>query len=351
MNKKRTQKKKNRNSLLYQYITNSYFIVFIIALIISIILYIFILKVSDEISLYKDKNEELTKEISHIKSSISHTKDDVSVEKQETSNLKVKISALKEDYERIKVKNELIEKKAKQINQMFLEVNNDLFYAKKAYEKLLEINNEYKKTINDYKSSSVNKLIYEQHKDKYERLKKQYESLIKEIGDDKPFYPDSYIVTHEHISLINKWLNHRTQPKYKLLYSLGTNRKDPRTFHELCGSDTITNTIIFIKTKKGNIFGGYTNNNWSIKGYKKDSGAFLFNLMKGEKFDVLEKEAAINTEKNFYAFFGRGDLVITDEQSYSLFPVSYRGKGKTASSLTNEDSNFEIDDMEVYQIF
>lgn len=351
MNKKRTQKKKNRNSLLYQYITNSHFIVFIIALVISIILYIFILKVSDEISLYKDKNEKLTKEISHVKSSISHTKDDVSVEKQETSNLKVKLSDFKEEYEKIKIKNELIEKKAKQINQMFLEVNNDLFYAKKAYEKLLEINTEYKKTINDYKSSSVNKLIYDQHKDKYEKLKKQYDSLLKEISDDKPIYPDSYIVSREHISLINKWLNHKEQLNYKLLYSLRTHRKDQRTFHELCGRDSITNTIIFIKTKKGNIFGGYTNNNWSVKGYKKDSGAFLFNLMKGEKFDVLEEGTAINTEKDFYAFFGRGDLVITDEQCFSLFPVSYSGRGKTASSLTNEDSNFEIDDMEVYQIF
>lgn len=73
--------------------------------------------------------------------------------------------------------------------------------------------------------------------------------------------------------------------------------------------------------------------------------------MKGEKYDVLEEGTAINTEKDFYAFFGRGDLVITDEQCFSLFPVSYSGRGKTASSLTNEDSNFEIDDMEVYQIF
>lgn len=351
MNKKRTQKKKNRNSLLYQYITNFFFILFIIALIISIILYLFIVKILDEITLYQDKNNELIKEISHVKSSISHIKDDVSVEKQETTNLKVKVNDSQDRYERKKIENSIIEKKSKQINQMFMEVNNDLFYAKKAYEKLLQTNTEYQKTIKDYKSSSVNKVIYEQHKDKYERLKKQYNSLLEEISDDKPFYPDSYIITREHISLINKWLNHKAQPKYKLLYSYGTNKKDTRTFHNLCGKDSITNTIVFIKTTKGNIFGGYTNNNWSNKGYKKDSSAFVFNLIKGEKFDILEEQFAINSEKNFYAFFGRGDLVITDEQCYSLFPVSYKGNGKTASSLTNEDSNFEIDDMEVYQIF
>jgi hypothetical protein len=47
-------------------------------------------------------------------------------------------------------------------------------------------------------------------------------------------------------------------------------------FHSKC--DDKPNTLIIIKSINGNIFGGYTEQSWSGKGYRFDPNSFIFSL-------------------------------------------------------------------------
>ena len=84
--------------------------------------------------------------------------------------------------------------------------------------------------------------------------------------------------------------------------------------------------------------------------------AFLFSLDKRKKYPIKKgTECAIYCNNDFGPTFGEGfDLCLCDNYmgvngSYSYFPTSY-GKGNPTNELTNNNFNFKISEVEVFQV-
>ena len=76
-------------------------------------------------------------------------------------------------------------------------------------------------------------------------------------------------------SMIIDWIGKNFTSE--LLFSTSKNGFEPSEFHKLC--DNKGPTIIFIETKKGYIFGGYTELDWDTSdSYKTDESTFLFSI-------------------------------------------------------------------------
>ena len=108
----------------------------------------------------------------------------------------------------------------------------------------------------------------------------------------------------------------------KLLYQASRDGFDNKIFHSKC--DGIGRTLTVIKSQNSNIFGGYTSADWSGKGFKYDSTAFLFSLVNkynvAVKMNVTISKYAIFTDPDYSIMFGGGfDLYCYYKQYCSCF--------------------------------
>ena len=205
----------------------------------------------------------------------------------------------------------------------------------------------------------------------YNYLLNEHERLQKELRNIEELYSpsrslhqinsfSSIISTQYHRQLLYDMLNTNVFPLkrsgsvyFKLLYRSSVNGLSAKTFHELCDDDSITNTLIIIQSSNGEIFGGFTRNNWSFRGFKKDRDAFLFNLNKEIKYypdnDVSK---AVFGGSNLLCVFGDGDLIISESACYSHFPNTYTTNdiSLTKYELTGGYQSFTISEMEVFTI-
>jgi len=149
-------------------------------------------------------------------------------------------------------------------------------------------------------------------------------------------------------NLVKDWIGKNFTSE--LLFSTSKNGFKPTEFHRLC--DNKGPTIIFIETKKGCIFGGYTELDWDkSSGCKTDDSTFLFSINNKAKYTRKNKLCSIYCRDDLAPSFGgdgnpdfycmgsceRGSLC--DENTFA-----------TKKELNNGDSSFEVKEMEVYQI-
>ena len=119
-----------------------------------------------------------------------------------------------------------------------------------------------------------------------------------------------------------------------------------------------------VKTKNGSRFGGYTSKNFEplcMSGFtvdteKDDRKSFLFSLDKQRRFKVKDIPNALYCDENISIALGEGDIFIGDnfftQKSRSFFPQSYEGdKEKESLLLTGGESEFIIEELEVYQLY
>ena len=149
-------------------------------------------------------------------------------------------------------------------------------------------------------------------------------------------------------NLVKDWIGKNFTSE--LLFSTSKNGFKPSEFHRLC--DNKGPTIIFIETKKGCIFGGYTELDWDkSSGYKTDESTFLFSINNKAKYTRKNKLCSICCRDDLAPSFGG-----------NVYPDFYcmgsceRGRlcnentFATKEELNNGDSRFEVKEMEVYQI-
>jgi hypothetical protein len=105
--------------------------------------------------------------------------------------------------------------------------------------------------------------------------------------------------------------------KWELKYRASRDGFKASDFHSHC--DGIANTLTVIKTKNGNIFGGFTEQKWHSRGaFVTDPNAFLFSLVNKEEkpFKVLcsnEGKQAICCCSEYGFCFGYGDICIESD--------------------------------------
>jgi hypothetical protein len=157
--------------------------------------------------------------------------------------------------------------------------------------------------------------------------------------------------------------------KWDLIYKASKDGFQAVRFHSKC--DDKANTLVVIKSKNGNIFGGYTEKSWSNTNFlspyidKSDSNAFIFSIINKENRSLKIKcspNNGIRCNNNCGPIFGGkagySDILIGNLSNLSPVNHSYLGHYYThsdykygsdkACSLLAGSCRFEVSDIEVY---
>ena len=143
-----------------------------------------------------------------------------------------------------------------------------------------------------------------------------------------------------------------------LLYQATKDGENSSDFHNKC--DGKTPQLIFIKTKKGEIFGGYTKEGFKGRDkYVVDNKAFVFSISNKKIYNIINGKDAIYDYKdcgpcflsdNYFIINIQGKIIGSQGNTCSKSQSYYQGVTKD-NELNNGEFYFYIQEMEVYQIF
>ena len=162
-------------------------------------------------------------------------------------------------------------------------------------------------------------------------------------------------------SLLNVPLN----KTWQLLYRASRDGFISSSFHSKC--DGFLGTLTLIKSNNSNVFGGYTEADWSgYYQYTFDTNAFLFSLVNSYntsvKMNIIQPQNAIYASSYYGPTFGGGhDLYVALDSSYAYsnlghsyqlpsFLANYGVNSQQAQSFLAGSYNFQLVEVEVYQI-
>ena len=144
--------------------------------------------------------------------------------------------------------------------------------------------------------------------------------------------------------------------QFNLLFRASEHGFSAQKFHSLC--DNKGATIVIIKSKNGNVFGGYTSKSWiSSDGFAwgRDEKAFLFLIEFGTEcpllFEIKERKenVAVTYHADYGPMFGwNSDITILSKPKCLTWKYSY-DYGKFDGHLDG-DNRGEIIDYEVFSV-
>ena len=141
----------------------------------------------------------------------------------------------------------------------------------------------------------------------------------------------------------------------KLLFQATKDGQNGSDFHNKC--DGIPQQLIFIKTQKGKLFGGYTKVGFnSRESYIIDNKAFVFSIPKKKIYDIENNKYAIyDYKERGPCFVGSNRFVINilsrmREDYANTCPIkeSYYKGFTTDYELSDGECSFKIQEIEVY---
>ena len=141
--------------------------------------------------------------------------------------------------------------------------------------------------------------------------------------------------------------------EYTLLYRATEDGDKSEIFHEKCDNTPFTLTII--RNTDGTKFGGFTEESWEGKTNKKDYHSFCFSLSKNKIYNVNPEKIAIICNPELAPSFGGPLFKIFDNffnnggKCYSKDKCGFNGQ-EIDFEITNGNEDFEIYEIEVYQI-
>ena len=121
----------------------------------------------------------------------------------------------------------------------------------------------------------------------------------------------------------------QTNKKWNLIYRASQDGFKAVNFHSKC--DNKLNTFVLIKSELGNIFGGYTEQNWTPSdSFKTDKNFFVFSLInkhnKPLKLRSSDATKGISCRSNFGPTFGYGPAFrISDNSNENTESLSNLG--------------------------
>ena len=123
-----------------------------------------------------------------------------------------------------------------------------------------------------------------------------------------------YINKYNAFNLIKEGIQKKketTIKKYNLLFRASRDGFKADDFHTIC--DWKRNTVTFILTTTGKIFGGFTDVSWdSESDAKEGSNGFIFSLNNWEIYYNINVKFNIRCLKEYGPIFGNFDLSISD---------------------------------------
>ena len=146
---------------------------------------------------------------------------------------------------------------------------------------------------------------------------------------------------------------------FKLIYKASRDGDSSGEFHSKWYN--INNTLIIIKTKENNIFGGFTTALLNCtNNYKYDTYSFLFSLNKNKIYSIKSNfECAIGSWKGSCVSYGAsgclnnlflGNRFLSRYDSYVYNGTMYFDQKAPAFVLNNGMRNFIVKECEIYQV-
>ena len=209
-----------------------------------------------------------------------------------------------------------LQKKKDELNNELVQLNEQQNTNEKQLSILQEKNSEIKKKILSF---PMDRLTYEQRKNE---LSIKIIKLQQQIKEKEGQSDSSKILRPTQFRMISNWISGTENLTFKLIFQL-TRDKTSDAFHQLCGNEKIKKTMVVVRTSEGDVFGGYTSNNWGRGEFTQDKTAILFNVNNKKKYDIVRPSEAIFTDRGYYSCFGQSDLVLSERACYSKFPNSY----------------------------
>jgi len=196
----------------------------------------------------------------------------------------------------------------------------------------------------------------------FEKNENKLDKLVLGSLAKHPFIVRSAILSDEQMTELMILCKFPLIQKWNLIYRATRNGFGAKDFHSKC--DSYQNSLVIIKSTKGNVFGGYTEQNWSPQHLcKTDPNAFLFSFINQHNTKLILKctdpSQAIFTSSEHGPTFGAGhDLRIcnnsnTTNENYSKLSTSYNhpnypfGSNEAKSFLAGS-FNFLTTEIEVY---
>lgn len=186
--------------------------------------------------------------------------------------------------------------------------------------------------------------------------------LIGALGILKGQIISSAILKYDQYVELMKLCSFSVDQTWNLIYRASRDGFQSNDFHSKC--DNKKNTLVVIKSTNGNIFGGYTQQNWSGNQYKCDKNAFMFSLVNKENTPqllarILESSSTIFCDPTNGPVFGAGhDLFICSKSNSinssssnlgsSFKHLNYDYNSNEARAFLAGSFNFTTIDIEVY---
>ena len=164
--------------------------------------------------------------------------------------------------------------------------------------------------------------------------------------------------------LTKKYLNGR---KWSLLYQGSRDGFGASDFHSHC--DNKPNTLTIVKSRNGNIFGGFTRAEWkSTISWEYDKKAFVFSLVNKENKPMLFEQRSDGIYQNSTTSFKEHgpefaeghDIFIADDSNSNTRSFSNLGKTYThpdyqygsekAKTILAGSHFFQVQEIEVFRI-
>lgn len=320
-----------------------YGIIAAIGVVLLILIFSLISK-SNDITRYTDENEGLQNQLNEMLQQKSKTAQEVNSLTQEVSTLKKENKDKEKEEKKLDKEQMKLEKERKDLNGMIGEMNDELNVREREYAQLQDTQSDLMRRISSF---PMDRTTYEQKKlELLSTISKLEKQLSEEVGDSD----DSNILRPSEFKTISKWISGSTDLTFKLIYRMSDDGFSADIFHEKCGNRKVKSNIVVVETKEGDVFGGYTNNNWGDSGFMSDVDAFVFNINTKTKFGVASPSEATFTDGRYLCVFGQGDLAISERQCYSQFPFSYGSRNDQRGDLTNGREVFEIKELEVFSV-
>lgn len=212
---------------------------------------------------------------------------------------------------------------------------------------------ENQQNIIDGQNNKIKNL--EEKIDKVEKVNKKLLEIKKQEEEEKinktSLAKNSNIIANDYQKekVIREWINPNENIKFSLLFRKSRDGSNCSDFHRNC--DNKGKTLTIIETDKGYKFGGYTPLDWeSNSGNKIDEITFLFSLNQMKKFTKIKNSRSIYVTKDFGPVFGSGtDLYINKNMNTGVSDFS-NGTFLNSGELTGGENNFNVKEIEVFQI-
>ena len=320
----------------------------------------------------KNKLNSFVKENSQLKSEIEKLKEisqNTGIKKEENKDknllklneeLKNKFDLITKENSELKSQNETLKKSLENFENNAQEMKN-INQELNKYKIYLKENEELKNQVINLENQ-IQELMQEKQEDEEEEEEEEEdddeikeETKNKIINKDKNKKEVEGDIIHNlgELELITKKINKKNKKLIiKLLYKASFDSDKASVFHQKC--DSAKNTIVLVETKDGKRFGGYTSCSWKGDCVEKgDKKAFIFSFDKMKTYDNIPGEDAIGCYPKFGPVFLGCQIKIFDDcftKGGSTYEKELNFETEEDYELTGGQRNFEVKDIEVYEV-